>query len=143
MLVNLRIRSRAAEITVKRLGAYARTRWPRAAIHSLARRGLQIVTENSPMGKTKQLKNSWRIEHQTAARKVITSDCEYASYVEEGIGPSPGRYVPVIERRLVKPSKRNPNIGTHPGFPGRWFVRKSAQQLKVEAQEIFNREVNV
>jgi hypothetical protein len=52
-------------------------------------------------------------------RAIIRTNTGYGKFVDEGIGPSPGRYVPAIGKRI--------RSGTHPGFPGRHFKDKTLQ----------------
>lgn len=142
-VLNLRIDSREVETYLRRVGAYAKQRWPNRTMHAVANRAVTLLQENSPEGETGKLKNSWVVEHETPARKKVTSTCDYASYVNDGIPPSKGRYVPVLEARLVNPSKRNPDIGMHPGFKGRHFVEKSITKLESEVEGMIEREVQL
>jgi len=73
--------------------------------------------------KTGNLQESFWIRKEEAGRVMRMGwDAQYSRAVDEGLPPSPGRYVPAIDKRLVKESKRNPNIGMWPGFAGRNFV---------------------
>ena len=71
------------------------------------------------------------IRHRLVGGGVeVGPSVRYAPYVEFGTGPSPGRYVPAIGRRLV-----NPPRGVHPGNIGKFgprglrFVEKTYNSL--------------
>jgi len=86
--------------------------------------------------RTGRLQESFGVsmEHQWKRIRIGWS-APYASFVDEGIPQSPGRYVPAIDKRLIQPSRRNPSIGVHPGFEGRQFVNKMLDALKDEMIE--------
>jgi len=90
---------------------------------------------------------------------VITTRVPYASYVEYGTRPSPGRYVPYICRTGEPPTRSpwsNPNVpgrrytrrvahrkdyGQHPGVAPRYFVRRSVEQAQNRIREIARLEI--
>lgn len=49
---------------------------------------------------------------------------------------SPGRYVPAINKRLVKPSVKNPNIGIHPGSRRTPYSKRAADKIRSLAAEL-------
>ena len=57
----------------------------------------------------------------------------YAPYVEFGVGPSPGRYVPAIGKRLVNGS----NIGMWPGFKGNDYMGRIKSNATPMVQQAF------
>lgn len=72
-------------------------------------------------------------------RLHIWFDAPYAVYVDEGTGPSSGRYVPEpLGKRLINTSKRNPDIGTHPGIKAAHFSEAIANDLKDDLISILN-----
>jgi len=50
----------------------------------------------------------------------------YAQFVERGTGPSPGRFIPAIEKRV--------RDGTHPGTPRNPFVQRTIDKLNLRAR---------
>jgi len=73
-----------------------------------------------------RLRESITVEVEEDRRLVrVLPTVPYAIYVELGTEPSPGRYVPILEKRLVAPSVRNPDIGTHPGRPSDPFMKRT------------------
>lgn len=70
-------------------------------------------------------------------RMHVWFDAPYAVYVDEGTGPSPGRYVPEpLGKRLVRESKTSPDIGEHPGIKGVHFSEAIANDLKDDLRNI-------
>lgn len=87
--------------------------------------------------KTGTLKESFGTQKEDAGRLMrFFWTAPYAQFVNDGVPSSPGRYVSVIERRLVNPSKRNPDIGMHPGFEGKHFIEEFADIIKARAREV-------
>jgi len=69
---------------------------------------------------TGALKNS--VDYYATKTVLRIAMLYYWRYTHEGTRASPGRFVWQINKRLVKPSKRNPDIGMHPGIKRtRWF----------------------
>lgn len=89
------------------------------------------------------LQESFKGQIENNSRRLhFTWNAPHAEYVDKGVPPSPGRYVPAIGRRLVNPSRRNPSMGTHPGFKGRRYVEKMANELRKVAVNNLLREVD-
>ena len=59
----------------------------------------------------------------------------YARAVQFGMPSSPGRFVPAIGKRL----KNGSNIGTWPGFKGRFYMEKIIDASNTEIKDIFSR----
>ena len=59
----------------------------------------------------------------------IGPNVPYAGFVNTGTGPSSGRYVPELGRRVLN--------GTHPGIAGRNFIAKTAQDLKPKIDKFY------
>jgi hypothetical protein len=65
----------------------------------------------------------------------------YAGFLERGTDPSPGRYVPDIDKRLVNTTREGLgwgskgyvtyewDIGVHPGNQGYWFFRDAVEEV--------------
>ena len=84
---------------------------------------------------------------------VISVDAPYAKPLEDGARPSPGRYVPDIERRLVEPTRRvikwgtedeemeiSVDIGTHPGNKAYHFFQNAIDDVLAYTDEDWLRE---
>lgn len=63
----------------------------------------------------------------TENRMVVGPTVFYAPYLEFGTRPSPGRYVPAIEKRLVDPS--HPSFGMHPGIKPLRLVSQTRDEM--------------
>ena len=68
--------------------------------------------------KTGFMKNSRTREIQ-GNKGIVRVTASYAGFVNDGTGPSPGRYVAAIGKRI--------RTGTHPGQKGQHFLEKSVQ----------------
>ena len=57
----------------------------------------------------------------------------YSMFVEYGTMPSPGRYVPAIDRRLINPDL--PGFGMHPGTPAQYILTQAMDinELAIES----------
>jgi len=98
---------------------------------------LWAIEENAPVFqqeaqfrapvRTGRLRASIIIERQPD-KVLIGPTVDYAPYVIRGTRPSPGRYVPAIERRLVDPE--HPSFGTHPGIAPNPFLEQAADAGK-------------
>lgn len=98
-------------VDIERLRNDASFKWPKE-IMDTASEMMKDAIANEAVGSLKD-KVIVEITHDT--RRVIV-DSPYAIYVNDGTGPSFGRYVPAIGRRLV-----NPPRGIHPGVPATHF----------------------
>jgi len=86
----------------------------------------RLNTEITPKGATGELQNSFRAE-QTERTVRFYWDAPYARFVDKGTQESPGRYVPILGKRLVSTKRR---IGTHPGIKAQHFSQKMATALR-------------
>jgi len=107
----------------------------RTLLGKVADRGLEILKEEVPEGKTRELYDSCWSEVVGHTARVGTA-VPYDKFIDgDGMtASSPGRYVPAIGKRLVMPSKRNPSIGTHPGSRQTPFSRRTAERMVREAE---------
>jgi len=62
---------------------------------------------------------------------IIAPSVNYALFLEKGVGPSQGRYVPVLQRRI--------KTGIHPGYKGYFLVEKVKEKSKPEIQNLVNK----
>ena len=77
----------------------------------------------APRGRTGRLAQSWKVIPEAGGEVVhVGSDLKQAGYVSMGTRPSPGRYVPAIDRRLVDPG--HPSFGMHPGIRANPYVQE-------------------
>jgi len=108
----------------------------------------------SKIPKTLHLADSFSPRFYGYSKVRIVTPVPYASYIEEGTRPSPGRYVPYICRTGLAPQTArgtSPNIpgrrltsrvahrkdfGTHPGVPAFRFVSRSIDQVSDRLPEI-------
>ena len=97
------------------------TRAAQALPERIAEGGSDIVYQELGLTipvKTGNLKNSRiREVHGNTGSVIVTAD--YARYVNDGTGPSPGRYVPAIGKRI--------RTGMHPGIKGQHYAEIAAQ----------------
>ena len=106
-----------------------------------------LVREEAPLGREAfgktagQLKDAVKIDKQPHGRAVKLDEtlAPYVYYVVGGSSRSPGRFVPTIGKRLVRPSTWNPNIGTHPGTPANPFVDRAYQRVMNTIDTILRR----
>ena len=70
-------------------------------------------------------------QNLTALQGSWGPTASYAPAVEFGVGPSPGRYVPAIGKRLINSAR--PGFGMWPGFKGRSYMEQilSASQGEI------------
>jgi len=103
---------------IERIRKDASFRWPKEILDESAEMMAESIRDEAPKGATGKLRNSVIIEETHDKRSVIV-DSPYGRFVNDGTGPSPGRYVPAIGKRLV-----NPPRGMHPGVPATHFFDK-------------------
>jgi len=65
-------------------------------------------------------------ETDIRSKVIVGSDLYYASFVDKGTKPSPGRFVPVLGRRLVT---KRPGFGMHPGIKPANFIDKTNDRV--------------
>ena len=78
-----------------------------------------------------------------ADKVLVGPTVPYAGFVSHGTRPTPGRFVPAIERRLINSSL--PSFGTHPGIaPNPYIentVRTALSPFMDDVQRKLNQEV--
>lgn len=104
-------------------------------IRKLEQDALKIVKRNTPV-RTGRLRDSFRSNRTVRKSPLfglveVFSNLIYARFIDEGTGPSVGRYVPQIDRRLSIS-----RIGTHPGVRATNYLGKSEQQVFALANKI-------
>lgn len=116
-------------VDIERLREDASFRWPREILDGAAEMMADAIRNEA----TGSLKDKVIIEETKDKRRVIV-DSPYAVFVNDGTGPSPGRYVPAIGRRLVSGRRRTPksgvvsfDIGMHPGRPATHFFDRGVK----------------
>lgn len=110
MSVDIRIKKLdKLTVDIERLRQGSSVRWPKEILDTAGEMMKDSIVDEAP-GRTGELKDSVRVETTKDTRTVIVG-APHGRFVNDGTGPSPGRYVPAIGRRLV----RGTNIGMHPG----------------------------
>jgi len=123
---------------VERFLETEKTYWERfgqETLETIRDEGLRIYRQEAPRGETGKLRESLFAEIQ-GNRIVFGFDLRIAPYAEiiDGYGKttsSKGRYVPAIHKRLVRPSKRNPDPSQHPGSKKIPFTDRTLTRLDV------------
>lgn len=92
--------------------------FPQQAIDGASMIMLDVLQKNTPV-RTGNLKRS---ETRTVLdkRATVQTNTGYGGFVNDGIGPSPGRFVPAIGKRI--------RTGMHPGFHGRHFKERTIDE---------------
>jgi len=129
-------------VDLEQLRADASFRWPKEILDTSA----EMMRDSIVREAVGSLRDKVIIEVEHNSRRV-TVDSPYAVYVNDGTGPSAGRYVPAIGKRLTggKGIKREyyqrtafravktgrfvatPNIGMHPGIRGSHFFDRGVE----------------
>ena len=104
-------------VTIERLRRAARFRWPNVVMNRAADIMAEEIGHHAPVGRTRSIVDSVTVESGPDMRKVVVG-APHAVFVNEGTGPSPGRYVPAIDRRL---KRKKGGIGIHPGVRATHF----------------------
>jgi len=65
-----------------------------------------------------------RLEH---LKGIIYPTVHYFKFIEKGVRPSPGRYVPALGKRV--------KTGIHPGFAGMHILRDTARAIREELRK--------
>ncbi len=66
---------------------------------------LELAVDNTPVGDTGNLKQSWKVKINKTAEGYeveVSNDVPYATYVEYGHRQTPGRFVPALGKKLKK-----------------------------------------
>jgi len=106
-------------------------------VPTFADRATELMQEEAPRGPSNYLANSI-VKIGDSQEMRVTPMAEYAQYVVSGTGSSPGRYVPVIGKRLVTEKK---NIGVHPGIQPNPFVDRALDRLLTESEALLEQVV--
>jgi len=108
-------------------------------VPTFADRVTELMQEEAPRGPSNYLANSI-VKIGDSQEMRVTPMAEYAQYVVLGTGPSPGRYVPAIGKRLVTEKK---NIGVHPGIQPNPFVDRALDRLLTESEALLEQVVRI
>ena len=95
--------------------------------------GVRIMKQEAP-SRTGALRNSIKIKLKTTSggrrdkryHGRVGPSVKYAQFVDRGTGPSPGRFVLAIEKRVRE--------GMHPGTPKNPFIKRTIDRLNQIAQ---------
>ena len=90
--------------------------------------GVRIMKQEAPR-RSGDLRRSIRIKTKTTSggkrdkryHARIGANVRYAQFVERGTSPSPGRFIPAIEKRI--------RTGMHPGTPANPYVMRTTKRL--------------
>ena len=121
-------------VDIERMRRAARFRWPNEVMDRAANIMAEEIEEKAPKGRTKRLSESVRVETAPDLRRVVV-DSPYGVHVNEGTGPSPGRYIPAIDRRLIDPRR---DIGIHPGVPATHFFDNAIELALPRIWQMYN-----
>jgi len=122
---------------IERIRNDASFRWPEEILDGSAEMMADEIRDQAPRGPTSRLANSVRIEKTHDKRSVIV-DSPYGVFQNDGTGPSPGRYVRAIGKRLksqavsgistgpggdiwFRITPAGERVGMHPGVPATHF----------------------
>jgi len=104
----------------------------KSIVKKVKTKGLKIMRSNVPVS-TGRLRDSFTSRSTVSSRLkavvFVESDVPYLRFVDQGAGPSPGRYVPALDRRI--------RTGIHPGQQGRRFMDETRREM----QTLVNREL--
>jgi len=103
---------------IERIRRDASFRWPKEILDTSSEMMADAISDEA----VGSIKDSVIVEEMGDKRRVVV-DSPHARFVNDGTGPSPGRYVPAIGRRLV----RGENIGMHPGIRASHFFDKAVR----------------
>lgn len=128
---------------IERIRKDASFRWPKEILDRTGEMMADAIRDEA----TGSLKDKVVIEETKNRRRVIV-DSPHAVFVNDGTGPSPGRYVPAIGRRLVKGRRRTPksgvvsfDIGMHPGRPATHFFDNAVRNVTPDILGYVHRKV--
>lgn len=113
------------EALLARLEAGDREKVTGEAMKHLAQRTVDVAKKNTPVGETGDLRRSWFIQEESATRVVVANSAKYAEYVEYGHRQEPGRFVPVLGKRLK-----------HSWVRGQFFAKRSGETIRKNADKI-------
>ena len=135
-LVDIRIIN-LEELTadIERIRQEASFRWPEEILDGSAEMMKDEVRDQAPRGRTGELAESVQVEMMADARRVVVNS-PHGRYVNDGTGPSPGRYVPAIGKRLI-----NPPRGMHPGIRATHFFDRAVEMVTARILGFVHRKV--
>jgi len=92
--------------------------FPQQAIEGASMIVYDIFQKNTPVRTGKMKRSETRTVFGRKA--IVQTNTGYGGFVNDGIGPSSGRYVAAIGKRI--------RTGTHPGFHGRHFKERTVDE---------------
>jgi len=122
MSVDIRIEG-LEELTadIERIRNEASFRWPKEILDEASEMMADEIRDQAKGS----IKDAVVVEGTGDQRRVVV-DSPHARFVNDGTGPSPGRYVPAIGRRLVDTAR---NIGVHPGIKASHFFDNAIRMV--------------
>ena len=131
-------------VDIERMRKDSSIRWPEEILNESAEMMRDAIRDEA----TGSLRDKVIIERTKDMRRVIV-DSPYAVFVNDGTGPSRGRYVPAIGRRLVSGRRRTPksgvvnfDIGMHPGTCATHFFDKGVGFATTSIYGLVHRKLN-
>ena len=118
---------------IERIRQEASFRWPEEILDESA----EMMSDEIRDQAKGSIKDSVRIEPAKDKRSVIV-DSPHAVFVNDGTGPSPGRYVPAIGKRLINPAR---DIGMHPGIRATHFFDRAVEMVTARILGFVHRKV--
>jgi len=104
----------------------------KSIIKKVQTKGLKIMRANVPVA-TGRLRDSFTsrstVNSQLKGVVFVESSVPYLRFVDKGAAPSPGRYVPTLDRRIT--------TGIHPGQIGKQFMDETRREMQI----LVNREL--
>ena len=107
-------------VDINRLRDGASFRWPKEILDTSSEMMADAIRDEAPRGLTGALANSVRAEGAGDTRRVVVGS-PYGAKVNDGTGPSPGRYVRAIGKRIKG--------GMHPGTRANPFFDRAVSMV--------------
>ncbi len=117
---------------IKRLRDGSSVRWPKEILDQSGEMMADAVRSEAPRGATGQLANSVSVDESSNTRRV-TVNSPYGRMVNDGTGPSPGRYVRAIGKRI--------KTGIHPGTRANPFFDRAISMVSSRIYGLVHRKV--
>jgi len=129
MPVGIRLDTREAEVYIHYLRPRAR-RILREIASVVATEAKYLMIHYAPE-RTGELKRSIVLEELPDGFAVYPT-VYYAAWQDQGVCPSPGRYIPAIGKRYTREfSAMHPRrAGMHPGYKGYHYIEKTARDMR-------------
>lgn len=106
-------------------------------LDKIGKQSITILKRHTPVS-TGRLRNSMQVLSKNNASGIdlrsgikIGSTLPYATWVDQGTKASPGRYVPVLGRRVT--------TGTHPGVRPRHYVEAAIPNIEERTRMLLER----